>query len=154
MYVITTVRRANGGDLGLLLPLCAEHAAFERLPCAATARGGALAAALDGTHPRLHAWLALAETEAVGYASATLDFSTLDAAPFLHLDCLYVREGRRGEGIGLRLWQAACDFGMRTGCAAMQWQTPAWNEDAARFYRRLGAVEHAKRRYVLNFAAP
>jgi hypothetical protein len=32
----------------------------------------------------------------------------------------------------------------------MQWQTPEWNVDAARFYRRLGAAETIKRRYVLQ----
>lgn len=153
MHAIARVRRANGGDLALLLPLCAEHAAFEQVTCAATGRGDALAAALDESPPRLHSWLALVDVDAVGYASATLDFSTLDAAPFLHLDCLYVRGSRRGQGIGLKLWQAAHDFGMQAGCATMQWQTPAWNEDAARFYRRLGAVELDKRRYVLDLDA-
>jgi hypothetical protein len=42
---------------------------------------------------------------------------------------------------------------MQAGCATVQWQTPAWNEDAARFYRRLGAVELDKRRYVLDLGA-
>jgi hypothetical protein len=36
------------------------------------------------------------------------------------------------------------------GCVQVQWQTPDWNVDAARFYRRAGAVERAKRRFVLS----
>lgn len=147
------VRRAAGADLALLLPLCVEHADFERLPCAAPGRGDTLVAALAAVPPKLHAWVAEAGAQAVGYASATLDFATLDAAHFLHLDCLYVRQAWRGQGVGLRLWQAARDFGAHEGCATMQWQTPAWNADAARFYRRLGAIERRKRRYVLPLAA-
>ena len=35
------------------------------------------------------------------------------------------------------------------GCANLQWQTPAWNEAAIRFYDRLGAGRLAKQRYTL-----
>lgn len=86
---------------------------------------------------------------AIGYASATLDFSTLDQATYLHMDCLFVRDAWRGHGIGRLLWNAVHAFAGERGCRNMQWQTPEWNIDAARFYRRLGAREMIKRRYVL-----
>ncbi|WP_200873900.1 GNAT family N-acetyltransferase [Dyella japonica] len=143
------IRRAGGNDVPALLSLGAEHAAFERLPHRASQRAGALALALDGEPPRLHAWIARLGSEVVGYASATLDFSTLDGADYLHMDCLYVREAWRGHGMGLRLWAAVRDFARARQCATMQWQTPWWNVDAARFYRRLGAGETAKLRYGL-----
>ena len=141
-------RRVYGTDLARLLPLCLEHAAFERLPQALAERSGALVAALDGQPPRLRAWIAECRNEVVGYATASIDFSTLDAAPYLHMDCLYVRERWRGRRIGARLWQALRAFALDAGCTAMQWQTPEWNEAAARFYLRLGAVESRKRRYL------
>ena len=142
------VRRANGVDLVRLMPLCFEHAAFERLPQALAERPGALAAALDAQPPRLCAWIAECGDQAVGYATASVDFSTLDAAPYLHMDCLYVREPWRGHQIGTQLWQALRAFALDAGCTAMQWQTPEWNEAAARFYLRLGAIESRKRRYL------
>lgn len=148
------IRRATGRDVATLVPLCVEHASFERIAHALHGRGDALAAALDATPPPLRAWLAWIDGEAVGYATATIDFSTLDAAPFLHMDCLYVREAWRGHGIGLRLFETLRAFARSCGCAAMQWQTPAWNDDAARFYQRQGAIEKAKRRYGLPLEKP
>lgn len=143
------IRRAIGADVPALLSLGAEHAAFEQLPHRASRRPAALARALDGHHPRLHAWLAMQAGEAVGYASATLDYATLDGADYLHMDCLYVRDAWRGHAIGLGLWNAVRDFAEAQHCAAIQWQTPWWNVHAARFYRRLGAAETAKLRFCL-----
>lgn len=142
------IRRATATDAALLLPLCAEHAAYERLDHASNDGVGELARAL-GTAPTLHAWIAEAGDTTVGYASATLDFSTLDRATYLHMDCLFVREGWRGHGAGRLLWEAVHAFASERGCRNMQWQTPEWNIDAARFYRKLGARESVKRRYVL-----
>lgn len=141
------IRRAGAADVPTLLPLCAAHAAYERLPQASEQRLDALARALQGEPPPLYAWIAFAAEQAVGYASATLDFSTLDRASYLHLDCLYVAAGWRNRSIGAALWERARTHALDLGCRAIQWQTPAWNIDAARFYRRLGATETAKRRY-------
>lgn len=148
-----TVRRARGTDVPRLVPLIVEHAAFEGLQHRLAGRAEALAAALEATPPRLHAWLAECAGDAIGYATASIDFSTLDAAPYLHMDCLFVREGWRGRSVGLHLWQAVRAFAEGCGCAAVQWQTPEWNEAAARFYLRLGAQERRKRRYAFALEA-
>ena len=147
------IRPATPADITTLLPLMAEHAAFERLDAVPQARLDVLSAALVTTPPRLYLWLAQIEDVAVGYASATLDFSTLDCSIYLHMDCLFVRADWRGDGIGHALWRRLRDFAYAQGCLGMQWQTPDWNEDAARFYRRLGAKELAKRRYTLRLDA-
>ncbi|RDI99000.1 GNAT family N-acetyltransferase [Dyella solisilvae] len=141
------IRRAGPADVPALLALGAEHAVFERLSHAADA--GALASALQGDPPRVYAWLALVGETAVGYASATLDFSTLDCACYLYMDCLFVREGWRGHAMGRALWAQVRALAIQVGCRSIQWQTPWWNLDAARFYRRLGAREMAKLRYNL-----
>ena len=140
--------RAQPVDVPELVLICAEHAAFERLPHALDARQDRLRDALEGSPPRLYAWLARIGSDLVGYASATRDFSTLERAPYLHMDCLYVREAWRNRAIGRRLWERVCHHAMELGCGMVQWQTPSWNEDAARFYRRLGASESVKLRYV------
>lgn len=144
-----TIRRAHRSDVRALMDIGAEHAAYERLVHDIDARADALADALEGSPPQLWAWLAHVGEELVGYASATVDFSTLDRATYLHMDTLYVRERWRGRAVGTALWQVVRHHAATLGCAAMQWQTPAWNVDAARFYRRLGALESAKLRYQL-----
>ena len=148
METSVQVRRAAATDITLLLPLCAEHAAYERLAYSSEGGVDELVRAL-GAASTLYAWVAMAGDAAVGYTSATLDFSTLDRATYLHMDCLFVREGWRNHGVGRLLWKAVHTFAGERGCHNMQWQTPEWNIDAARFYRRLGAMEMIKRRYVL-----
>jgi len=143
------IRRATGSDLAALLPLCVEHAAYERIVHALGDRADALASALDADPPSVRAWMAWIDGQAVAYATATIDFSTLEAATFLHMDCLYVREAWRGRGVGLQLLETLRAFADSCGCSAMQWQTPAWNEQAAHFYRRLGADEKPKQRFTL-----
>lgn len=84
----------------------------------------------------------------MAYATASVGFSTLAGASYLHMDCLYVREPWRGQALGARLWQTLHAFALEAGRTTMQWQTPEWNEAAARFYLSLGAVESRKRRYL------
>lgn len=146
---MVTILRATRVDVPELVSICAEHAAFERLPHVVGAGADALADALQGTPPRLYAWLAWVDATVVGYASATVDFSTLEGASYLHMDCLYVRAPWRCRAIGHQLWDRVLAHAGTLRCTAVQWQTPAWNEGAARFYRRLGASEYAKLRYVL-----
>ncbi|MET3653790.1 GNAT family N-acetyltransferase [Dyella japonica] len=143
------IHPATRDHVAELMAICAEHAAFERLPHVPDSRADVLADALHGSPPRLYAWLASIDGAIVGYASATLDFSTLDRAAYLHMDCLYVRSAWRGRAIGQRLWERVLGLATALGCSAVQWQTPSWNDGAARFYRRLGASESAKLRYVL-----
>lgn len=141
------LRPAGAADAPLLASLCAAHAAHERLPAPAAGHAERLAAALAAG--RLWAWLGQLDGRAVGYASATPDFSTLAAQPFLHLDCLYLQAEARGLGLGGELLQAVATHAREWGCSQLQWQTPVWNEAAIRFYDRLGATRLEKQRYSL-----
>ncbi len=80
--------------------------------------------------------------------TATREFSTWRAAAFMHMDCLYVLAGYRNMGIGVRLMAALRDFCASEDIDQVQWQTPDWNNDAARFYQRLGARQRTKRRFT------
>ena len=92
------VRPVSRQDLAALVVLCGEHAVYERAVHASAGMAEGLARALFATPPRLHAWVAEAGGELLGYATATTEFSTWQAREFLHMDCLFVREGRRGDG--------------------------------------------------------
>lgn len=148
------VRRVDRQDLAALVALCGEHAQYERALLVPVDLAEGLARALFSTPPRLHAWVAEADGALLGYVTATSEFSTWQAREFLHMDCLFVREGRRGGGIGVRLLAAVIAAARRAGCTEIQWQTPDWNAAAARFYRRAGAIERAKRRFVLTLDEP
>lgn len=68
----------------------------------------------------------------------------------LHLACLYVREARRGGGVGGQLINAVRECVRQMGLTEMQWQTPAWNGRAIDFYLRLGAKALQKQRFYLE----
>lgn len=141
------VRRSLPSDADTLLPLIREHATFERSTASCTLE--ALRSALSGESPRLLAWIAEQEYQPIGYAAATVDFSTWSGRPYLYLDCLFVGSDHRGSGIGAELLRAARSLAASQGITEVQWQTPEWNEDARRFYVRAGASTARKIRFRL-----
>ena len=141
------VRAATAADAHRLTQLCEAHSAYEKLPFNPHGHAERLADALaDG---RLHAWVALVDGEVVGYASVTMDYSTLSAQRFLHLDGLYLEQEARGQGLGAVLFNVVKQHGQEQGCANLQWQTPEWNAPGIRFYNRTGASCLEKQRYTL-----
>ena len=147
--------RASATDVDALLAMCAEHVVFERATLdagvnALESRRAGLCAALGGTVPRLRAWLALADGEPIGYASAIVEYSTWEAREYLHLDCLFVRSGYRGANVGAMLLDAVLRHASEVGLEQVQWQTPDWNDGARRFYRRTGASESLKARFSIR----
>ncbi|GAA1185348.1 GNAT superfamily N-acetyltransferase [Kitasatospora gansuensis] len=145
------VRSARPADLPLLVELAAEHAAYERAAPPAPDLAERLDALLFGAPvPRLHCLLAeLPDGELVGYAAAAPELSTWQGREYLHLDCLFLRPAARGAGLGVLLMDAVAGLAGQLGLAEVQWQTPDWNEGAARFYDRIGARARPKLRYSL-----
>ncbi|QDQ26251.1 GNAT family N-acetyltransferase [Chitinimonas arctica] len=143
----TSIRPAVQSDTVGLASLCAEHAAFERLGYVADGHAARLAAAMARGEVKI--WVACAGEQLVGYAALTREFSTLAGSAYLHMDCLYVRAAWRNRRIGERLMAELQTFGRQLRYAALQWQTPDWNHDAIRFYRRLGASQLVKARFRL-----
>ncbi|GAA0686108.1 hypothetical protein GCM10010193_44960 [Kitasatospora atroaurantiaca] len=150
------VRRAVRGDLAEVAALAAEHAAYEQAAPPAAGLAGLLAAELfDRPQPRLSCLVAeLPGGALAGYASFTTEFSTWQGRPYLHLDCLYLRDEHRGLGLGRHLVDAVVAEAKALGLDEVQWNTPAWNEGAIRFYDRLGAVRREKMRYTLSTPDP
>ncbi|MFD8694179.1 GNAT family N-acetyltransferase [Kitasatospora purpeofusca] len=143
------IRPAVPADLPAIARLCAAHAAFEDAGPVPADLASRLEPALFGPDPR--AWCLVVDRggELLGYASWSREFSTWQAAEYVHLDCLFVTESHRGEGWGRVLLDAVKDAAATHGAAEVQWQTPDWNTDAVRFYRRAGALGRPKVRFSL-----
>ncbi|MEU8677652.1 GNAT family N-acetyltransferase [Streptomyces sp. NPDC048560] len=146
------VRHARVADLSHVAQLASEHAAFEQAappPADLAVRLEALL--FGGPAPRLRCFVAeLGDGHVIGYASCAPEISTWGGTEYLHMDCLFLREGHRGLGVGPMLMDAVRSEARRLGLALVQWQTPAWNTDAIRFYERLGAEAKEKRRFSLS----
>jgi len=146
------IRRVRREDLPALVELIRDHARYERAGELRADLGEALGRSLFAGSPRLKMLVAARRDERVGYASWSLEASTWQAAEYAHLDCLYLREDERGRGTGRLLLRAVEAEARAAGTGELQWQTPAWNQDAIRFYRRHGAQEAAKARFTLPLA--
>lgn len=142
------VRDANPSDARELMALMLEHAAFERAAVSLTEE--ALDRLLGENLPPSRLLVAGPVGALVGYAAVTFDYSLWRGQRYAHLDCLFVREGARGQGIGLRLLQRAKEVAKSAGVTTFEWQTPDWNTGAIRFYVREGAVAQPKMRFRLD----
>jgi len=138
-------------EIAEIRPLVRAHIEFER-SAAVLARVWAETIAEHVAAGRLAVFVARQSGTVVGYATVTTDVATWTGEPFAHLDCVYVAEDSRGTGVGRRLVEAAANDARARGLSELQWQTPAWNEAAIRFYERLGAGHRSKERFTLRLA--
>jgi GNAT superfamily N-acetyltransferase len=144
------IRPARHDDLASIVELCVSHAAYERATLSADGLHDRLAPALFGDPPRVWCLVAQIDERVEAYATLTREYSTWRGAEYLHVDCVYVCPERRGRGIGRALMEAAALHAARVGTTHVEWQTPAWNESAIRFYEGLGGAPEAKVRFVWN----
>jgi GNAT superfamily N-acetyltransferase len=146
------IRPAEPTDIPELVRMCSEHASYECATFDPRNKEAQLAEALFGPAPNLAAWVAEADGALVGYATGLIAYSTWTCGIYVHMDCLFVRDGVRGLGVGAKLLQCVAQFARNSGALEVQWQTPAWNLDAARFYERAGASSSPKLRFTLALA--
>ena len=151
MESIVVVRDAEPGDLPAIARLCRAHALYEGADPPLPKQAERLARLLFTTPPRLWCLVAADGEELVGYATWSLECSTWRAAEFAHLDCLYLEEAIRSRGLGRLLLERVAARAAEVGATHLEWQTPAWNAGAIRFYERLGAAGRDKKRFTWNW---
>lgn len=145
-----TIREAVAGDAEELQALFAEHAAYEGASADIVASPEGIAASLFGVPPHAKCFVAESGGRLAGYVTGSLEYSTWRAQHHLHMDCLYLREWARGQGLGTRLFSALLEWTRAGGLRRMEWQTPAGNATAIGFYQRLGASHLAKARFSMT----
>lgn len=139
------IRLAQPNDATQLADLIRQHAAFEQSKSDISESD--LTALLTTPTPPTTLIVAEDDGHLIGYAAVTFDFALWSNSRFAHLDCLFVCEAVRGQGAGAQLFEAACRLAFDAGVPRIEWQTPAWNVAAIRFYQRLGGAGHAKMRF-------
>ncbi len=144
------IRPCQAGDLNSLVALCGRHAAYEKSEYSDNGKIQQLKEALFALKPLLHCLVVENKKNIIGYCSYTFDFSTWDADFYLHLDCLFIDEEFRGMSIGEKLIRQVISIARDKKCVNVQWQTPAFNEGAIRFYKRIGATSREKQRFTFD----
>jgi GNAT superfamily N-acetyltransferase len=133
------IRAAEPRDLTAIVQLIGELAQFENLTHLLEVTPEGLAPHLFGERPVAECMVGEVNGEVVAFALFYTNFSTFLAKPGLYLEDLYVRPAHRRSGLGraliIYLAQLACerDYGR------FDWTVLDWNEDAIRFYEKLGA---------------
>lgn len=144
------IRYIEKVEIDILLALCQEHAAYEKVSYDIGGKKERLKKAIFDDFPKLYCLVALSNSKIVGYATYMVQFSTWDAASYIYLDCLYLKEAARGLGLGQQLMDKIYEEATRLNCRLIQWQTPDFNTKAIQFYKRIGAEAKAKERFFWN----
>ena len=134
------IRKATPADLGDILQLIRDLAAYERQPDAVQATVESLHGTLFGPTPTAEAIVAEVDGEVVGVALYFTNFSTWSGRDGLYLEDLYVAPQARGTGLGKALLQRLARIAVSRGCARVEWAVLDWNAPAIAFYKSLGAV--------------
>jgi GNAT superfamily N-acetyltransferase len=112
------IRFAAAEDVGLLLQLIRELAAYERAPDAVVATEDDLRRHGFGPDQRFEALLAFVDDKPAGFALFYPDFSTWRGQPGVYLEDLYVRDWARRLGLGRRLMARLAATAIEADCAA------------------------------------
>ncbi len=134
------LRAAEPRDVPAIVALIHGLAEFEQLGHLVRATAETLTPHLFGPRPVAEALVAERGGEVVGFALFFTNFSTFLAQPGLYLEDLYVAPAHRGQGIGQALLTRLAEMALARGCGRFEWSVLDWNENAIRFYERMGAT--------------
>lgn len=135
-----TLRPAAPADVPAIVGLITELAEFEHLTHLLQVTPETLHPHLFGPRPVVEAVVAEVAGRVVGFALFFTNFSTFLAKPGLYLEDLYVQPAHRAAGIGKALLEHLGALAVARGYGRFEWSVLDWNENAIRFYERMGAT--------------
>ena len=134
-----TPRPAAPADCAAIVGLIRELAVFEKLEHLVVVTPESLQPQLFGPRPAAEAVVAEVDGVVVAFALFFTNFSTFLGQPGLYLEDLYVQPAHRGTGLGKALLQHLGALAVARGCGRFEWSVLDWNENAIRFYEKMGA---------------
>jgi GNAT superfamily N-acetyltransferase len=137
--VTVQIRPAVRDDVPLIAELIRGLARYEKLEHEVVMNEALLDAALFGDRPYAEVVLAEDAGRPVGFALFFHNFSTFLGRPGIYLEDLFVVPEERGRGIGKSLLAHLARLAIERGCGRLEWAVLDWNQDAIKFYERLGA---------------
>jgi GNAT superfamily N-acetyltransferase len=138
------IRPGELGDVPLIANLIRGLARYEKLEHEVTMTEERLTSYLFGERRYAETLIAEDDGEPVGFALFFHTFSTFLAQPGLYLEDLFVVPEHRGGGIGHALLERLARVAIERGCGRLEWAVLDWNQDAIRFYERLGAKPNSE----------
>lgn len=138
------MRAAEPADVPVIAHLIRELAIFEKLEDQVVLTDELLWTGLFGPRPYAEAVIAQEDDQPIGFALFFHTFSTFLARPGLYLEDLFVLADHRGRGVGRALLAHLAHIAVERGCGRLEWAVLNWNQEAIRFYERLGAKPNSE----------
>ena len=135
-----TLRPATPADLPAIVGLIRELAVFEKLEHLVVVTPESLQPQLFGARPAAEAVVGEVGGQVVAFALFFTNFSTFLGQPGLYLEDLYVQPAHRGTGLGKALLSHLGALAVERGCGRFEWSVLDWNNNAIRFYEKMGAT--------------
>lgn|SRR5262249_27821972 len=130
------IRNAGRADAKLLKELIDEIGAHERLPVFANEES--LAVDGFGPRPKFCALIAEVDRSVAGYALFFDCYSSFQGRG-IFLEDVFVRDQFRGKGVGNALLSRIAGIAIEEGCFGIMFNVLEWNEQALKFFSRVGA---------------
>lgn len=138
-----TYRRAERGDIGLILKFIRGLAEYEHMSDQVVAEPETLAAWLFEKQVA-EVVFAVCDGVEAGFALYFHNFSTFLGRAGIYLEDLFVLPEYRGRGLGLGLMKYLARQCAERGCGRLEWSCLDWNEPSIKFYLALGAVPQSE----------
>lgn len=143
-FMVPTIRQIKRDDIGTVVSLLREFAAYENLSEYCTATEERFAIALFGEGAVVYGLIAFDEDLPVGFALFYPNFSSFRGQQGLHLEDIFVKSEYRGHGIGEAMLREIARLAVERGCERIDFRVLDWNRTAIDFYKKLGAESNAE----------
>lgn len=134
------IRKAEPGDIPVIINLIKELAEFEKLSHLVTDSEEGLRESLFGKEKFVEVYLAEYDGNIAGQALFFKNYSTFLGKPGIYLEDLYVKPEFRGKGIGKALLMKVISIAKERNYGRVEWSVLDWNKPAIDFYNSIGAV--------------
>jgi GNAT superfamily N-acetyltransferase len=142
------ITSAAPGDVGEIIELVREFAAYENLTDYCTVTEEQLSGVLFGPGAFVRALVARSgEPEIAGYALYYPNFASFRGQRGMYLEDIYVGERYRGKRVGRALLRAVARSARKAGCCRIDFQVLDWNRSAIDFYFAQGAQRDDEERH-------
>lgn len=136
------IRKLAEGDLTQIVSFLREFAEFEKLSEYCTVTEDRLRQAMFGRQAFVEGLIAIGDGEAVGYAIFFPFFASFRGERGLYLEDIYITDKARGKGVGEMMLKEIAGLAKKRGFERIDFQVLDWNENAIKFYEKLGAVSN------------
>ena len=145
-----SIRKALPSDIQTIVELTQKIAEFEKATFISEGKKEKLSSFLFGDSPRLYCLLAQSENYVSGFATYSIEFSLFEAENYMRLNCLFIEEPFRKQGIGKLFITELQKEARYLNCKSIRFFTPQFNTAAINFYHQMGATSKESIRFYLD----